>query len=92
MHFEHDECALCGTTQSLHLHHVLFRSHGGDDVRANLLALCHDDHDGYHLCRGDVRERLAAYITQNRRDTVEYLVEKLGENGAEEWFARRSIR
>lgn len=90
MHFEYDECCLCGTTHSLHLHHVLFRSHGGDDVRANLLALCHDEHDGYHLNRGDVRQRLAVYIKQNRPDTVEYLVEKLGESGAQEWFVSRT--
>lgn len=86
LHFEYDECAVCGTPHRIHLHHVLFRSHGGDDVRANIAPLCQHDHDGYHLNRGDVRERLANHIQAHRPDTVEYLVEKLGEGGYERWF------
>ena len=90
LHFEYDECVLCGITKSLHLHHVLLRSQGGDDVRANILPLCLDDHEGYHLRRADLRKRLAAYILEHRPDTREYLAEKLGGEGAEHWFERHA--
>lgn len=86
LHFEYDECALCGTTDALHLHHILLRSQGGDDVRANILPLCLYDHEGYHHRRGDIRARLGAYVRDNRPDTREYLVEKLGGEGAQHWY------
>jgi len=87
LHFEYDECVLCGRTQLLHLHHVVLRSQGGDDVRANILALCNECHSGYHTHRSDgFGARLAVYVQGYRPDTYAYLVEKLGIGGAEAWF------
>lgn len=87
LHFVYDECALCGATHPLHLHHVVFRSQGGDDVRANMVPMCIQCHAGYHTRRGDgYGARLATYISGYRPDTYAYLVHKLGTNGAELWF------
>jgi 5-methylcytosine-specific restriction endonuclease McrA len=33
-------CQLCGSMQKLEVHHVMFRSHGGDDSDENLITLC----------------------------------------------------
>ena len=33
-------CQLCGSMQKLEVHHVMFRSHGGDDSDENLTTLC----------------------------------------------------
>lgn len=83
LHFEYDECCLCGSTNGLHLHHVLLRSRGGDDVRENLVPLCHYCHALYH--QGE-RHRLGEYLAEHRPDVRAYLVEKLGEDATEYWF------
>lgn len=81
--FEYDECALCGSVKALHLHHVLFRSHGGDDVRANIVPLCQRCHEGVH--RGEKTD-LFAYIRAHRPDIVEYLQGQLGKDAANARF------
>ena len=87
LHYELDECAICGTTHVLHLHHVLFRSHGGDDVRANITALCQQHHDEYHHGNGNVRQQLGDLIA-GRPETMVYLQQKLGVEGASVWLER----
>lgn len=84
--FEKDECELCGGVWHLHLHHVLFRSQGGDDVRANIVCLCRGCHEQYHANQN--RGEFAAYIASGRPDVVEYLVEKHenGKDGVAHWF------
>lgn len=90
--FEYDECALCRAAKHLHLHHIYFRSHGGDDVRANILPLCRSCHDAYHLHRADgIGKRLGEYLLSHRPDTIAYLKEKYGEGGFEEWLTRHDI-
>lgn len=91
LHFEYDECCLCGVTYPLHLHHVVFKSHDGDDTRANILALCLNEHEFYH--RGDpaVKQRLAEHLLAERPDVVEYLREMLGDGGAEVWMERHGV-
>ena len=43
--FDRDKfCVLCGKPPT-DLHHVIFRSHGGDDSKENCVALCHDCHE-----------------------------------------------
>jgi len=83
--YEYDECAICGLTVGLHLHHILLRSRGGDDVRANIVPLCLGCHIGYH--DGSKRALLAEYLCDHRPDSIEYLVEKLGKGGMESWLA-----
>ena len=43
--FERDDCkcVLCGK-QATDMHHVIFKSHGGDDSKRNCVALCTDCH------------------------------------------------
>ena len=37
-------CALCGSTQNLHIHHILYRSEGGPTSLWNLIRLCEKCH------------------------------------------------
>lgn len=82
---EHDECELSGETFPLHLHHVVFKSHGGDDVRANIVCMLDDLHTRYHGADEQVRGDLAWYVMHNRPDTIRYLNKKLI-GGFDEWF------
>lgn len=41
-------CRNCGSRNNLHVHHIVFRSTGGDDVSENLCVLCNFCHDGVH--------------------------------------------
>jgi 5-methylcytosine-specific restriction endonuclease McrA len=45
-------CQLCGSMQSLHVHHRQLRSHSGSDVEENLITLCHRCHWLVHHCQG----------------------------------------
>lgn len=46
-----EPCDQCDTRPGAHLHHVHFRSRGGDDVRSNLLWLCSVCHMDIHAGR-----------------------------------------
>jgi 5-methylcytosine-specific restriction endonuclease McrA len=41
-------CQVCGNLQQLEVHHLLFRSHGGEDLEENLITLCHSCHSALH--------------------------------------------
>ena len=41
-------CRLCGRRNTLHVHHVLFRSRGGKDTLNNLLTVCYLQHEQIH--------------------------------------------
>jgi 5-methylcytosine-specific restriction endonuclease McrA len=89
---EYDECEISGVTADLHLHHVIFKSHGGDDLRSNIICLTESVHTRYH--RGDSRARIAlARLVETRRtDVAEYIERKLGGRDAlESWFNRHGI-
>lgn len=90
--FEYDCCEMTGIVYNLHLHHVIFKSHGGDDLRENIICITEAIHGLYH--RGDhhTRLRVAQYIDQHRPDIGSYIAEKLG--GGEpllEWFTRHGL-
>lgn len=80
------ECALCGETRNLHIHHVLFRSHGGDDVLENLCCLCLTCHDAIHARKRMTWFALKTYIMFEREDVAAYLARKLGPAGAAAFF------
>jgi predicted restriction endonuclease len=42
------KCKFCKSRQSLSAHHIIYRSHGGDDASWNLLTLCEECHKGVH--------------------------------------------
>lgn len=42
------KCRHCNSRNNLHLHHVIYRSHGGEDSYDNLLTLCWLCHRAHH--------------------------------------------
>jgi 5-methylcytosine-specific restriction endonuclease McrA len=55
-------CRYCGTTNSLHLHHIDYRSQGGSHDEHNLIVLCNTHHDLVHTDKGVWQPILRAYI------------------------------
>jgi hypothetical protein len=96
LHFEwRGECVIadeeCVAWRSLH--HVLKRSQGGDDVRANFAMLCGDGIRGHHgrIEAHDPSACAALYVVlkASRPDTMDYLASKLGgAQAATEWLTR----
>lgn len=85
--YELDECELTGVTINLHLHHVVFKSQGGDDLRQNIICMADWLHERYHAGDPKVREMLARHVDEYRSDVAAYISEKLGSPGAlVEWF------
>jgi len=41
-------CQNCGSMQNLEVHHLIFRSHGGQDLEENLITLCCGCHSKLH--------------------------------------------
>lgn len=85
---EHDCCEVSGRVGRLHRHHILFRSHGGDDVRANILVIHDGLHEDYH--RGDARARflVGSHVRDHRLDFLLYLGDKLGPEAPLAWLTR----
>jgi len=83
-------CAVCGRGRQadLQAHHVLYRSRGGDDVVANLVALCLEDHAAVHDGHRPTRHLLGQHIAILREDVLEYLSEKMGPVQAREYLVR----
>jgi 5-methylcytosine-specific restriction endonuclease McrA len=48
-----EQCQLCGTggDNRLQLHHLVYRSHGGEHVSENLVTLCFRCHEDVHMKR-----------------------------------------
>lgn len=89
------ECATCPKPSATG-HHLLARGapYFGDDVPANIVALCGSGTTGCHgLIENEdsiTRARLGIYLIRKRPDALEYLAEKLGgEVAAGAWLARR---
>jgi hypothetical protein len=88
----YDECEITGETYDLHLHHVIFKSHGGDDLRGNIICISGDLHDQYHRGRSDARRRIADHVAAHRPDVVGYITLKLGSSDAyQAWLSRHGI-
>lgn len=43
-----NRCRFCRTKDGLHLHHIVYRSQGGEHVEHNLITLCHRHHALIH--------------------------------------------
>lgn len=49
LHRDGHQCQNCKTKKGkLHVHHIVFRSHGGTNIPNNLITLCKDCHDRLH--------------------------------------------
>ena len=90
--YEHDECELSGETWLLHLHHVIFKSHQGDDLRSNILCMVDDLHRRYHAGDPEVMLMVANHVNDSRPDIAGYISDKLG--GPDHlllWFERHGL-
>lgn len=90
LHLEFEMCEVTGRTGRLHLHHVVLRSQGGDDVRANLLTIHDGLHEAYHRAEPHARFLIGTHIRDHRSDILDYLRTKLGEGAATEWLTRHT--
>jgi 5-methylcytosine-specific restriction endonuclease McrA len=45
---DHWKCQVCGKMTNLEVHHMRFRSRGGDDSESNLITLCARCHNSVH--------------------------------------------
>ncbi len=69
-------CRVCGQRQEIEFHHLIARSHGGEDVADNIVPLCRGCHAQITLkASGDVLS-----LVRGLRDAeYAYAVEKAGE-------------
>lgn len=78
------KCRRCGSRDSLHVHHVLYLSQGGKNLRENLLTLCNGCHGVVHSNKKLYQPACLAVLALreengNKRSRVDQFVEK--ENG-----------
>jgi hypothetical protein len=80
-------CRACGKHgwPSNHLHHLVFRSGGGDDVPANLIPLCKDCHQAFHLGDAEVAQTIGDNLSMRE---IGYVLEKKGTD----YLLRRYLR
>lgn len=88
---EYDCCEVTGVVDSLHLHHIVYRSQGGDDTRANIICLDRDFHDRYHQADPVARLMLAEHLVRNRPDTLAYLADKVGVDTRDVWLEQHGV-
>lgn len=55
------KCVLCGRTDGLEMHHVIYRSRGGTGEEHNLVLLCKQDHMAAHRSR-EIRKQLEEHM------------------------------
>lgn len=85
---EHDMCEVTGRMGVLHRHHMLFRSHGGDDVRANILVIHDGLHEAYHQGRAHARFLIGSHVRDHRPDFLDYLKSKQGPEAPDLWLQK----
>ena len=54
---DNNMCQVCGAVAN-DIHHIVFRSHGGDDIPENLICLCRHHHDQAHKDERKWRDHL----------------------------------
>lgn len=68
-------CRNCNFRGNLHAHHIVFRSHGGEDIAENLVTLCSGCHDGVH---NDVQDGEPGLTIALPANAEQFLVFKRG--------------
>ena len=69
-------CAVCGKAGETEWHHIIYRSHGGDEADENMLEVCRECHEKIHarlISPDDVafaRLTAGSYLEENRRVTT----------------------
>jgi hypothetical protein len=88
---EFDECEVSGSMNNLHLHHVIYRSQGGDDLRCNIICLSEEIHTQYHAGNPWAKGLLGRHVDESRPDVASYIAEKRGAGYLLEWFDRHGL-
>ena len=79
------QCAICGSTRYLQIHHYIRRGWGGSDDPMNLITLCSDCHALAHGIN------LLNYPDLAQRDIEQAIVEYLADLYLENWWPWRSL-
>jgi 5-methylcytosine-specific restriction endonuclease McrA len=53
LHRDAWRCQICGSLGQPEVHHLLFRSRGGQNTEQNLVTLCHGCHTALHIYHRD---------------------------------------
>jgi len=64
-------CRNCKSRSALHVHHIVFRSQGGEDSMDNLLVLCLACHEGVHRDVKDGVYGLTITVTSDGQVTMQ---------------------
>ena len=51
------ECACCGSTNKIHIHHISYLNYPGNEKMTDLIPLCEDHHQLVHKLIAELRER-----------------------------------
>lgn len=86
VHHRGSRCRLCSSPR-VTAHHLVPRSRGGDDVRDNLIPLCHSCHEEFE--HGRQRPLFAAQIRAALEPgEVAYIIKRAGEGFLERYYPR----
>lgn len=70
---DNHSCVYCGNT-TIEVHHIVFRSHGGMNIRQNLVCLCKAHHDMVHSdepkWRDDLLDKMRAHYGMMEMDDL----------------------
>lgn len=84
------ECAVCGSTRQLEIHHIIKRSRGGKNDLPNLVCLCHRCHCLLHGDRpmpDSYRRELGPLRPEDvELAVVEYMADYYAENFGQPWW------
>lgn len=67
------KCRVCKSRKTLSCHHVVYRSHGGDDADWNLLVLCARCHEALHNRHLVILPTIEGEATVNANKDVRFL-------------------
>ena len=74
------QCAICGSTRYLQIHHYIHRGQGGSDTPHNLITLCSDCHALAHGIN------LVGHVDLTQADMEQNITEYLADMYLEEWW------
>lgn len=74
------QCAVCGCSRYLQIHHYIHRGQGGSDDPMNLITLCSDCHALAHGIN------LVGHVDLTQADMEQNIVEYLADMYAPNWY------
>lgn len=79
------QCAICGSSRYLQIHHCIPRGQGGSDSPHNLITLCSDCHALAHGIN------LVGHPDLSQAEICQSIIEILADHYAETWWPWRSL-